>query len=139
MVVKGRKKSIRHLVDEAGGVREFEMREVRDEFGFARLGPGVGEAIIRRLGDDGLGTLSGEGPYFLPVSQDERVFVFAVASPFGRVVEAILNPTSAGIQKVLELAAGDANAVLDRIRDLLGGDERRSISTRGRRPGPGRE
>lgn len=139
MAIKGPKKSIRHLVDQAGGVREFEMREVRDEFGFTRLGPGVGEAIIRRLGDDGLGTLSGDGPYFLPVSQDERVFVFAEASPFGRVVEAILSPTPAGIRKVLEMAAGDANAVLDRIRDLLGGGEHRSTPTRGRRPGPGRE
>lgn len=83
--------------------------------------------------------MSGEGPYFLPVSQDERVFVFAEASPFGRVVEAILNPTPTGIQKVLEMAAGDANAVLDQIRDLLGGDEPRSTPTRGRRPGPSRE
>ncbi len=46
------------------------------------------------------------------------------------------------------MAAGDANAVLDRIRDLLGGDEPRSTPTRGKaarsrpgvapnRPGPG--
>jgi hypothetical protein len=54
----------------------------------------------------------------------------------------------AGGDRVLEMAAGDANAVLDRIRDLLGGDEPRSTPTRGKaarsrpgvapnRPGPG--
>lgn len=69
MEAKGRrKKSFKHLVEEAGGVKEFEMREVRDEFGFSRLGPGVSDKIMRRLGDDGMGTLSSETPYDLPIS-----------------------------------------------------------------------
>lgn len=95
------------------------MREVRDEFGFSRLGPGVSEKIIRRLSDDGMGTLSSEGPYDLPVAQEERVFIYSKVSSFGKIVEAILEPTPSRIQRLQENASGDTSRIIERIRDLV--------------------
>lgn len=60
-------------------------------------------------------------------------------SPFGKVVEAILNPTPDGIQRVQETVSGDANAMIERIRDLLGEEDLRSSPIQDRRTGQGRK
>jgi hypothetical protein len=98
-----------------GGVRTFEMWELRDVHGAGKLGRHVAAGISEELADKGLGHLPAE----LPISQYERARVFKLKSPVGRMILATTTLTDEADDTLRSTASDNAEATLKKIRELI--------------------
>ncbi|GGC73974.1 hypothetical protein IEU95_15850 [Hoyosella rhizosphaerae] len=106
--------------DELGGLTVVTLGELREVLGYNRLGVRVLAEIADKLREHGLGYYpqhvldSNPAPRF-----SEEVRVYKVGAPLGVIVEAILNPTDIGDERLREAAGGRPAEILRTIRELL--------------------
>lgn len=98
-----------------GGVKTFEMWELRDVHGADRLGKHVVSAISANLADAGLMHY----PEDLPLSQLEKVRLFKRSSPVGRLMAAMNTLDRDSDNTLRELAGSEAQSTLQKIRELV--------------------
>jgi hypothetical protein len=108
-------KRLKARVDENGGVIAVQMEELRDGFGWRRLGPHVAERISDKLAGVGLG----HAPDPLPEVRWERTLLFTLGSDIGRVIGAVLDPDENGAALLREKIGGEAAEMLAQIRALV--------------------
>ena len=106
---------IAHAVSEAGDVLTLEMRHLRDAHGAGRLGVHVRNNISKKLSGMGLGHY----PKELPDSQEQLIRLFRQGSPVADLVDAVLNPSPGHDDELRHAIAGDAQGVLDAVRELV--------------------
>jgi hypothetical protein len=101
---------------DAGGLLVVPMSRLRDAANYGKLGKLVVQNIATRLDREGLGHLPvGE----LPREQNAQVRVYLKASRVGELIEAVLNPSRRGDQRLLDAAGSDAGEILEQIRALV--------------------
>jgi len=110
---------IRREVVEAGGIKCFEMQDLKEASRYKRLGPGVNEEIEAALKQKALG----HGP--LGLYQHETVYVFDPGTKAGTLMLAVTGTASEnGAEEILKAVAPDtqghaAQAQLDDLKALL--------------------
>lgn len=104
------------LVKGRGGVEPIDMGELRDLEGAGKLGRYVRENISKSLAAHGLGHF----PEDLPIYQHEFVRVYERNSQIGRVVGAVLHPSTKGDDTLRGLAGSDDRDLLEQVRKLVG-------------------
>lgn len=95
-----------HDVRQSGGLLKVDMECLRELAGAGKLGVHVREAIKAALAEQGLGSL----PDDLPRYQHDEVRVYDRRSRVGRVIQAVLTPSEAGDQALVELNFEGATA-----------------------------
>jgi hypothetical protein len=111
------KDEIKASVEGSGNVLSLSMEELRNAWGYRRLGPYVRSEISKDLRGMGVGHYPEElGDY-----QNESVRLYRLGTPLATIIEAVLHPSADTDEQLRELAAreGDARATLDRIRALV--------------------
>jgi hypothetical protein len=103
------------LVNRQQGVATVEMERLRDAYGVRRLGIHVRTAISNRLKGFGLGHF----PQELPLYQWQLVRVYKLGSPVAELIQAVLEPSPGHDEKLRRAAGGDAEAILQKIRELV--------------------
>jgi hypothetical protein len=106
---------VRDKVHKEGGVLSLDVADLRDAVGQQKLGVHVRGRISNELAGLGLG----HEPAELPEYQGNPVLVFKLGSKVARIVEAVRNPGSKSAAILRETVSEDAEATLDRIRELL--------------------
>ena len=91
------------------------MQELRDAIGAGRLGVTVRASISRELAAIGLGHV----PVELPDSQLDFVRVYEKGTSVAEIIEAALSPTKRHDGLLREMAAGDSQRILQKIKDLV--------------------
>lgn len=85
------------------GVITVTVRELRDKItGYSRTGSNVWRDIERELNGSGIGVF-GKSPV-PPHSQSEKVRLYLIDSPVGRIIDAVQSPTRTGDQRLKELS-----------------------------------
>lgn len=102
-------------VEANNGVLTVQAWQVRDAYGAERLGSQVRTNISRELRGRGLGHY----PKQLPDRQREEVRLYQVASPAGAIIEAAMTPGTAADVKLRDAAGTGAEAILDKVRELV--------------------
>lgn len=104
---------------DAGGMLVVPMSRLRDAANYGKLGKLVVQNIATRLDREGIGHLPvGE----LPREQNAQVRVYLRTSRVGELIEAVLNPSRRGDQRLLDAAGSDAAEILEQIRALVASD-----------------
>ena len=107
--------NLRDEVIQSDGVLTLDMGTVRNAYGATRLGPQICQNISDKLRGLGIGHV-GE---YLPELRHEDVRFFHIGSPTGRLIESVLSPGSSNDSRIVEVAAGDEAAKLDKIREIV--------------------
>ncbi|HEY1572364.1 MAG TPA: hypothetical protein VGG05_13550 [Pseudonocardiaceae bacterium] len=108
---------LRDEIEAAGGIKTFEMARLRDVAGWAKLGVNVVVDIANHLRDNDMDTLPQKKQ--LPLSQWEEVRVYSTRSRVGKVIGAVLKPSSQGDRLLAEIGNEDAGDVLEKVRRLV--------------------
>ena len=103
------------LVNEQQGVATIQMEALRNAHGVKRLGIHVRTAISNRLKGLGLGHF----PEELPQYYWEPVRVYKLGSAVAQLIEAVLKPSPEHDEELRDAAGGDAEAVLQKVRELV--------------------
>jgi len=102
-------------VGENGHVMTVSMVNLRNGFGYGRLGVHVTSFISKRLASAGLG----HAPTPLPQDQWTAVLLYTLGSPIAALVEAVLRPSEAGEQALRRAGGGQDADTVARIRALV--------------------
>jgi len=104
-------------VEKESGVTAITMREIRDGFGYKRLGPGVVSVISSELKAVGLGHF----PMPLPDDQRQTVLIYQLHSTIEPVLKAVAKPSeeNVGVLRHLKDDVSEDTAVLSQIRQLV--------------------
>jgi hypothetical protein len=106
---------VKAAVDAQGGVLSMPAWVIRNAYGAERLGAIVRVNISKSLRGIGLGHV----PIELPDRSDELVRVFKLGSPVADLIEAVLEPGTAGDDALLQASGGNAANLLAQIRELV--------------------
>ena len=106
---------IRDHVLNSEDVLTLRMGQLRDAHGAGRLGVHVRENISKRLRSLGLDHY----PRQLPGDQNNLVRLYRQGTPTATAIDAVLNPSVAHDDELRELVAGNADAILDQIREIV--------------------
>ena len=106
---------IRDSVNNTEGVLTLPMSDVRDAHGAGRLGVHVRTNISKKLRSMGLDHY----PKELPSWQDGLVRIYRQGSPIADLIEAVLDPSDEHDEELRNAVGGDAQEVLDAIRELV--------------------
>lgn len=104
-----------NFVESNGNLFPCKMERLREIHGAGRLGVNVVAGIQGKLAQHGLGHI----PVELPTYQHEYVRIYKRGTPVGTIVEAVLEPTETGDERLREAAGADAAERLQRIRELV--------------------
>jgi len=102
-------------VDGSDGLLLTNMKVLRDAHNAGKLGVNVRDAISNRLRSRGIGHV----PAPLPSYQEEEVRLYRLGSEIGKVIEAVLDPSEAGDQRLRQTAGSEAADILARVRELV--------------------
>jgi hypothetical protein len=91
------------------------MHELRDAFGAGRLGVTVRASISKELSALGLGHV----PTDLPDSQLEYVRLYKKGTSVAEIIESVLTATERQDAALREMAAGDSQRLLQKIKALV--------------------
>jgi len=103
-------------VDENGGVATVKMRLLAHIHDVGRLGKHVRQRISTKLQGEGLGHYPEPN---LPSSQGDRVRIYDVASPAGRLINAVTSPGKENDKKILQRINNDSEETVERIKELV--------------------
>jgi hypothetical protein len=106
---------VKLAAENGSGAITLTAGELRDAYGYDRLGKHVRAGIsaeLRRLG------LASQ-PTEIPDRQDTPVRVFIKRSPVGRLIAAATTPSEYNDLILQRLALGKADSVLEQIRKLV--------------------
>jgi hypothetical protein len=120
--VSNREYNLRLLKEEIeanGGILAVDMRRLRNDCGWDKLGPNVVNLVSNYLQDVGIGHL----PEELPRYQDRVIRVYLKSSVVGQIIGAVRGPSDAGDRLLRRVGASDAELVLEQIRSLICGNE----------------
>ena len=106
---------IRDSIDSADGVLTLQMVDVRDAHGAGRLGVHVRTNISKKLRSMGLDHYPDE----LPPWQDGQVRIYRQGSAIADLINAVLNPSMEHDEVLRTAVGGDAQDILDTIRELV--------------------
>lgn len=106
---------IRKAVEASGDVLTLLMQEVRDAFGWDRLGKNVRTLISESLDGLGLGYL----PHELPDRQWIPVRLYKLGSPMAALLDAALNPSVEHDEELRKAVTGGDMETLKKIKALL--------------------
>ena len=106
---------IRDSVDGADGVLTPQMGDVRDAYGAGRLGVHVRTNISKKLRSMGLDHYPGE----LPPWQEGLVRIYRQGSAIADLIDAALDPSDEHDEELRVAVGGDAQDILDAIRELV--------------------
>jgi hypothetical protein len=112
-----RMEKLKAAVEAEGGIKTYDMGELRDAAGWGKLGNRVVIDIANLLAAHGLGYLPATRA--LPTDQDRMVRVYVERSPVGKIIEAVLSPSQQGDKRLREAASSDAEQVLEAVRTLV--------------------
>ena len=116
-------KDVAEAAKENGDLMPVTLGDLRESLGYNRLGVRVLAEISQKLANAGLGYFpravldDNEVPRF-----DHALRVFTKRSSLGELVQAVLDPTDSGDERLREAAtsgASSAVAALDQIREIL--------------------
>lgn len=107
--------ALRKQVEAEGGIHTTTMETLRELHGAGRLGKHVRDAISGELAAHGMGHL----PEELPAYQELPVRVFRLGTPIADVVNAVAHPSTGGDHVLRQLAAGQGQDILKKIRELV--------------------
>lgn len=107
--------NIRTYVDDGGGLAALTMAELRDEHGVSKLGVHVRQNISRELAGHGLGHF----PRELPSHGSDEVRVYRLGTPVAELVDAVLEPSDRGDERLREAANHDTAAIIETIKELV--------------------
>lgn len=102
-------------VAENGDVLSVPMHELRDAYGAGRLGVTVRASISKELSAIGLGHV----PIELPDSQSELVRLYKKGTSVAEIVDSVLTTTSRQDATLREMASGDSQRILQKIKALV--------------------
>jgi|SRR6266536_552238 len=108
---------IKAAVEADGGIKSYDMGDLRDAAGWGKLGNRNVVDIANLLANHGLGHLPATRT--LPTDQNELVRLYVERSPLGRIVQAVLSPSRQGDERLRQAASNDAAEVLDAIKTLV--------------------
>jgi hypothetical protein len=103
------------LIDNGGGLATFEMWELREAHGAGRLGVHVRANISRALRGTGLAHY----PDPLPDRQSALVRIYRQGSRAAALIDAVLDPTQESDEAIREAIGGEAQTVLEQVRELV--------------------
>lgn len=112
-------KDVAAATKENGHLMPVTLGDLREALGYNRLGVRVLGEIAQKLSSDGLGYFpssvldDNEVPRF-----DHEVRVFTKRSPLGELVQAVLDPTNKGDERLRESAASDASTAVSALSDI---------------------
>jgi hypothetical protein len=109
------KPTLAQNVTEHENVLTCRMEELRDAWGYARLGIHVRRQISNDLRGMGIGHYPAE----LPDYQDRQVRLYKLGTPVAHIIEAVLNPSQENDDQLRQMTAGDARETLDAIKALV--------------------
>ncbi len=101
--------------DAQGGAVTVPAETLRDAHGAGRLGVHVRSNISRELQSRGLAHY----PDPLPDAQGAPVRVYRQGSDAARLIGAVLNPSTQSDEIIRQEVGGEAQATLDKIRELV--------------------
>lgn len=107
-------------VEQAGGLKTFQMETLRNAAGAAKLGANVRAEIKKNLAKRGLGHVPVQN---LPSYQHEQVRLYKRGTTVGDLMEAAVTPGPGNDSKLLEALGSEDSKhaeVLAAIRELLG-------------------
>jgi len=104
-------------VQQEAGVTAITMRDLRDGFGYKRLGPGVVSVISSELKAVGLGHF----PVPLPDDQRQTVLIYQLHSAIEPVLKAVAEPSEENVDVLRHLHENrsEDSAVLSQVRQLV--------------------
>ena len=108
---------IKAEIEAAGCIKRYEMWRLRDAAGWGKLGSRVVVDIANELEANGIGYLPANQT--LPTDQNRVVSLYIKSSPLGRLVQAVLEPSKNGDERLREAGSSDAAQVVERIRSLV--------------------
>ncbi|KAA3638830.1 MAG: hypothetical protein DWP92_05565 [Armatimonadetes bacterium] len=106
---------VRQAVVDNSDVLTVEMRQLRDAHGAGRLGVHVRTNISKKLRGLGLGHY----PVDLPDRQEQMIRIYRQGSPIAEIVDAVLNPSMSHDAELRQAVGGDAQQILDLVRELV--------------------
>lgn len=108
---------ITEAIAKESGVMAITMRELRDGFGYKRLGPHVVATISAELKAVGLGHF----PVPLPDDQRENVLIYKLNSPLEGVLKAVVTPSPESVEVLRQLYTDENHAatLLAQIKQLV--------------------
>ncbi|TQF65295.1 hypothetical protein FK531_22000 [Rhodococcus spelaei] len=113
-------KDVRAAVDENGGLLTVTLQDLREALGYAKLGARVLATISTELSGHGLGYFPADVLDDNPVPRRyDELRVFAKNEPIGELINAVLEPSERGDEKLLEVGGDNASVILDQIRTIL--------------------
>lgn len=107
--------TLRDAVNDAGGVLTVRVEQVRDAFGYGRLGVHVRSEISRKLAGFGIAHY----PVSVPDYQDRPLRLYRMGTPMAELIDAVLNPNPTHDEEIKQAVSGTANEVLAQVRDLV--------------------
>jgi len=102
-------------LEEQENLLTLTMQQVRDAWGYAKLGIHV----RRQISNDLRGMGIGHYPVDLPEYQHQFVRLYKLGTSVARIHEAVLNPSVENDHELRQMAGGDARATLDKIKALV--------------------
>lgn len=106
---------LRDAVIAAGGVLTVRVGDVRDAFGYGRLGINVRDRISKEL--KGLGI--SHYPVEVPDWQEIPIRLFRMGSPIADLIDAVLNPSQGHDEELRQAVSGSASDILNQVRALV--------------------
>ena len=106
---------LRKAVEDSDGILTVSMRDVRDAYGVKKLGVHVRAGISKALRGQGLAHYPPE----LPEYQEESLRVYKQGTRVADLVNAVLTPSADTDEQLREWVGGEADDVLDKIRELV--------------------
>jgi hypothetical protein len=107
--------ALRDAVVDAGGVLTVRVGEVRDAFGYGRLGVHVRSQITQKL--NGLGIA--HYPSEVPDWQERPLRLYRMGTPIAELIDAVLDPSSGHDDELRQAVSGGAAEVLSQVRALV--------------------
>lgn len=105
---------LKRVVDN-GNVLSVPMHELRDAYGAGRLGVTVRASISKELSAIGLGHV----PLDLPDSQSEYVRLYKKGTSVAEIIDSVLITNERQDASLREMAAGDSQRILQKIKALV--------------------
>lgn len=102
-------------VESSGSLLACEMEVLRELHEAGRLGVNVVRGISNKLAQHGLAHIPPE----LPTSQHEMIRIYKRGTPLARIVEAVLQPSEQGDERLREAANEETAEKLQRVRELV--------------------
>lgn len=107
--------ALRDAVIASGDVLTVRVGDVRDAFGYGRLGILVRDEIAKKLSGLGIAIYPAEVPDW----QEKPIRLYRMGQPVADLIDAVLNPSPSHDDEIRSATRGEAADVLNQVRALV--------------------